>query len=368
MTTENKKTKICLVIHSLQAGGMERVMSELASYFASQTKIETHLILYGLNREIFYPLPDNIIIHKPKFSFNNKKRLISTLKTILYLRKTISRINPASVLSFGEYWNSLVLIALLGKKLPVYVSDRCQPDKSLGKLHDKLRKWFYPRATGVIAQTEKAKQIYQSQFKHDNIVAIGNPIRKIEKRNNIKRENLVLMVGRLIKSKHHDKLIEMFLNIANPDWKLVIVGYDHLKQKNSENLKKIIADNNAQDRVTLAGKQSDVEAFYLSSKIFAFTSSSEGFPNVIGEAMSAELPVVAFDCIAGPSEMIIDGESGFLIPLYDYELFEEKLRLLMENEKKRNEFGKKGRIIISKFNKDKIGAKTLNFILPNHSS
>ena len=41
------------------------------------------------------------------------------------------------------------------------------------------------------------------------------------------------------------------------------------------------------DRVIFAGKQSDVEKYYLKSKIFAFTSSSEGFPNAIGEAMSA---------------------------------------------------------------------------------
>ncbi|WP_430817924.1 glycosyltransferase [Carboxylicivirga sp. N1E11] len=360
-----RKKKVCLVIHSMQAGGMERVMAELASYFSSQENIETHLVLYGISRQIFYDLPNNVIIHKPKFKFNNNKRLYSTLQTVLYIRKVVVDINPDATLSFGEYWNSLVLIALLGKRTPLFISDRCQPNKSFGKLHDKLRKWLYPLATGVIAQTEKAKQIYHTQFNHNNIRVIGNPIRKIEKRGDVGRQNIVLMVGRLIKTKHHDKLIEMFINIANPHWKLVIVGYDHQKQKNSENLKRIIARSNAQDRITLAGKQSDVEAYYLSSKIFAFTSSSEGFPNVIGEAQSAGLPVIAFDCIAGPSEMINDGENGFLIPLFNYREFEEKLRALMENEEMRRAFGKKGRIDIVNFSIDKIGAETLNFILPN---
>jgi len=46
-----------------------------------------------------------------------------------------------------------------------------------------------------------------------------------------------------------------------------------------------------------------VKAYYLKSKIFAFTSNSEGFPNAIGEAQSAGLPVIAFDCIAGSSEL-----------------------------------------------------------------
>ena len=47
--------------------------------------------------------------------------------------------------------------------------------------------------------------------------------------------------------------------------------------------------------------------------------------------MAAGLPVVAYDCDAGPSEMIIDGQTGFLVPLYDDdETFKAKLELLME--------------------------------------
>ena len=86
-------------------------------------------------------------------------------------------------------------------------------------------------------------------------------------------------------------------------------------------MRRIIADNNAEDKVFLEGKQADVETYYFKSKVFAFTSSSEGFPNVIGEAMSARLPVIAFDCIAGPSEMIKDNENGFLIPLFNFGQF-----------------------------------------------
>ena len=85
------RKKLCLVIPSLQAGGMERVMSELAGYFAEKNDIEVHLILYGISREIFYPVPESIIIHKPSFNFNNKSRWISSLRTLFYLRITIKR-------------------------------------------------------------------------------------------------------------------------------------------------------------------------------------------------------------------------------------------------------------------------------------
>ena len=356
---------ICLVIHSLQAGGMERVMAELAGYFAKKETVKVHLILYGIKRDIFYALPDNVILHKPPFTFDDTNRKMSSLKTLWFLRTKVKEIKPDAILSFGEYWNNFVLLATLGLRYPVYVSDRSQPDKSLGKMQDILRKILYPFAMGVIAQSGKAKEIYQSLYRHSNITVIGNPIRKISKNELItERENIVLMVGRLIASKNQDKLIELFVRINKPGWKLVIVGYNHLKQNHKDRLQELIKALNAGDRITLAGKQANVEKYYLESKIFAFTSSSEGFPNVIGEAMSAGLPVVAFDCVAGPSEMIKDNENGFLIPLFDYTLFEEKLAVLMNDDFKRVEFGLHARESIKKFSVENIGEKFYQVLLP----
>jgi len=338
-------------------------MSELAGYFASRKDINIHLVLYGISREIFYHVPDSIKIHKPSFRFNNNCRLIYTIITFLFVRKTVKKINPTSILSFGEYWNSFVLIALYGLRFPVFISDRCQPDKSLGRFHNMLRKSLYPKAEGIVAQTRKAAEIYHSQFRHNNIRIIGNPIRTITPGHSSQRERIVLMVGRLIKTKNQDKLIDIFLKISKPGWKLVIVGYDHLKQNVSEQLKKIIRDNNAEDLVFLEGKKADVESYYIKSSIFAFTSSSEGFPNVIGEAMSAGLPVIAFDCIAGPSEMIIDNQNGFLVPLFDYKTFQEKLEILMNDEELRTSFGKQAKEDIRQFSIDKIGMQFLHLLL-----
>ena len=351
----NKK-KICLVIPSLQSGGMERVMSELAVYFCSKVEFEVHLILYGITREIFYPISENIIVHKPSFEFDNSKRTWFTLKTLWFLRQEIHKLQPDAVLSFGELWNNLVLLSTLGLGYPIFVSDRSQPNKSLGLFHDHLRKWLYPKARGVIAQTEKAREIYSKIYHHKNFKVIGNPIRPIINhcKTNPIRNNVVLTVGRLITTKHQDRLIYIFLRINNPHWKLVIVGYDHLKQNHSERLQKIINDNRAQDRIILAGKQSDVESYYLESKIFAFTSNSEGFPNVIGEALSAGLPVVSYDCEAGPSDLITHGENGFLVPVFDDEAFQKHLELLMGNEIKRIEMSDNATLSVVKFDLEKI--------------
>ncbi|RLD32106.1 MAG: glycosyltransferase family 4 protein, partial [Bacteroidetes bacterium] len=148
----------------------------------------------------------------------------------------------------------------------------------------------------------------------------------------------------------------------NKDWKLVLVGYDHLKQSNMENLKKLAEDMGVADQVIFAGKQSEVEKFYLKSKIFAFTSSSEGFPNAIGEAMSAGLAVIAYDCVAGPSEMITHDRNGFLIPLFDDDEFKSKLELLMEQPELREKFGQNGKEYIAGLSIKLIGEKFYQFI------
>lgn len=358
------RKKVCLVIHSLQAGGMERVMAELAGYFALKKEIKVHLVLYGITREIFYKIPDNISVHKPSFKFNNKFRFINTLLTLFYLRGTIKKIKPHGILSFGEYWNSFLLLSVLGLKYPTFVSDRSQPDKSLGWLHDHLRHWLYPTAKGLIFQTEKAKEIFLLKNKHMNIAVIGNPIRDFDAIDSIKeREKNVLMVGRLINSKHQDMLIEMFAKVSSPEWKLIIVGYDHLKQHHMERLKVLAKGLNVEQRVIFTGKQDNVEEIYYKSSVFAFTSSSEGFPNVIGEAMAAGLPVVAFDCVAGPSEMIIDGHNGFLVPLFDTRMFELKLKQLMEDEELRKRLGANGRESVKRFSKEMICEGFYEFII-----
>lgn len=359
----SEKRRICLVIPSLNAGGMERVMSELANYFCSRPELEVHLIMYGIKPELFYSIPSNLIIHKPNFKFNNKLRFWFSVKTLFFIRKKIKSINPDSVLSFGELWNNFVLIALLGLKFPVFVSDRCQPDKSLGRFHDTLRKYLYPKAKGVIVQTAKASEFYHNLIPKANIHVIGNPIKSISKKNNTIKENIILSVGRLIKTKHHDRLIRIFLNLNAPDWKLIILGGDALKQNNSERLEKLISAHNAQNRIFLKGSTKNVDDYYQKSKIFAFTSSSEGFPNVIGEALSACLPVVAYDCIAGPSEMIDDGVNGYLVPVFDDEIFQKRLQSLINSDNLSNIMGLNGSKSVEKFSVEIIGKQFFDLIL-----
>ena len=86
-----------------------------------------------------------------------------------------------------------------------------------------------------------------------------------------------------------------------------------------------------QEVVELLGEQKDVIKYYTTSAVFLSTSRWEGFGLVITEAMECGLPVVSFRT-DGPSEIIGDGENGYLIDNYNMEQYMEKLELLMRDE------------------------------------
>ncbi len=337
-------------------------MSELVCYFNSERKIEIHLILFGKKREIFFSVPEEVKIHKPDFKYDNKFRAIFALRTLLYIRQRVKTINPDALLSFGEEWNNMVLLSTLGLKYPVFISDRAEPGKKRRTVQEVLRNKLYPYSSGIIVQTKKAKEIYQKKFPQKNVEAIANPFRDKEINRTSDRDNIILSVGRLIKTKHYDLLIDMFSKTVNQDWKLVIVGGNAVKQDGMSRLKDVIREKGLSDKIILTGMVSDVDRWYRKSKIFAFTSSSEGFPNVIGEAMQYGLPVIAFDCVAGPSDLIDDGGNGYLISLFDTDEYVGKLNKLMQNSHLRKKMGNESLEKIKNFSLAEIGQKYLEFI------
>jgi GalNAc-alpha-(1->4)-GalNAc-alpha-(1->3)-diNAcBac-PP-undecaprenol alpha-1,4-N-acetyl-D-galactosaminyltransferase len=341
------------LIPSMESGGMERVMSELVNYLSKNKKEEIHLVLYGRSKEYFYRISNKVIIHSAKLNSNNKFSL--AIETIYYIRKKTKEIKPSVILSFGEVWNCLVLVALLGIKYPIIISDRCEPGKSLGVYNDFLRKKLYPHATAIIAQTEFAKSVYLNELKFKNIHVIGNPIQNFSSGESKLKENIVLTVGRLIPSKHHEELIKIFMRINNSNWKLMIVGGEHANTRLSKSLNELIVSNGFEHRIFLNGKEKVIGDVYRKCKIFAFPSSSEGFPNVVGEAMSAGLPVIAFDQVVEPSGLIKDEKHGLLIPYMNFEKFADGLSRLICDEGLRETLSENALSQIKKFYIDSIG-------------
>jgi len=152
-------------------------------------------------------------------------------------------------------------------------------------------------------------------------------------------------------------LLEAFAIINPKDWRLIILGDGPLR-KDLENMAKKLG---IQDKVQFMGTVINVDVWLNKASIFAFPSLWEGFPNALAEAMAAGLPVVSFDCPTGPSDLIKNGENGYLIDMKDTNNFAKKLKLLIENEDLRVQLSKEAIHVASELNSEKISNLYLNF-------
>lgn len=353
---------IAFVTPSLSFGGRERVLSKLINFFSKKEGFNVHVILYSKTRDICFKINDNVIIHEPAFSAG-KNDIVYAAKSLFFIRRTIKANQIDSMVSFEEKWNRFALLAVNGLKLRRIISNRNNPYRDYGFVDKKLAQWLYPKADVLVAQTKIAKEVYENKYKLKKCVVIGNPIDQLDVDfDSLERENSIVCVARLMKSKNHDRLIRIFSQTHNDGWKLVIVGGAFGKVDLSAGLKELARELGVEDKVIFTGASKDVNSYLLKSRIFAFTSDKEGFPNSLGEAMAAGLPVVSYDCVAGPSDMIDDGVNGYLVPVFDDELFAERLNYLMSHEVERQQMGEAARVKIKQFDAKSICEKFFDVI------
>ena len=157
----------------------------------------------------------------------------------------------------------------------------------------------------------------------------------------------VIFVGRLDSQKGYQYLdaIWRIVEKRHPDWRLDIYGEGADLEENREMIPK-------GKNVFPHGQTLDILDRYKESSILILTSVYEPFGLVMPEAMSCGLPVVAFDCPYGPSEIISDGNDGFIIDCYDVEAFVNKLCLLIEDETLRKQMGQNAILSAKRFTKD----------------
>jgi glycosyltransferase involved in cell wall biosynthesis len=347
--------KICLVIASLISGGMERVMSQLANYLVRNGASVWMILMFRDER--FYSLDPDIHVIEP--SFRKRSNLSYAFFLFPFVRRKIRSIRPDTVLSFGERYNSYVLLATLGLPIPIYVSDRSSPHKSLSHFNLWMSKLLYKKAAGVIAQTSKAAELLSRRLKgaQANIRVIPNPLREIH-RDFPPKKNQILALGRLVREKRYDRLLESISMLKDKSWTLVIVGDGYQRPL----VESMIREFGVQDRVVLAGQQKEVDPYLEESKIYVLTSDIEGYPNALCEAMAHGLACISFDCVAGPSDIIEHGKNGILIEDGYTELFARELDLLIEDEDKRIKLGEEAEKIRDTLRGDRIFEQYLTFI------
>ncbi len=169
------------------------------------------------------------------------------------------------------------------------------------------------------------------------------------------RENdeiIIGNVGRLVKQKGQHYLIDLALKLKEKGlkFKIIIAGIGKLEAE----LKELIAKNNLEQEIILAGFFSNVRDFLNSIDIFVFPSIWEGFGYALVEAMAEELPAVAFVKTSNP-EIIPNKEIGFLVDYPDIDEFADTVFKLAQNPNLRKQVGEKAKeSVIRRFNFDVI--------------
>lgn len=106
--------------------------------------------------------------------------------------------------------------------------------------------------------------------------------------------------------------------------------------------------------VKFLGVKKDVPEYYKKSSIYVSSSRFEGLPMCMIEAQSFGLPIVAFDCKTGPSEIINNNKDGFLIKNENIEELAEKLLLLINDRDKLEKFSLEARKSAKRFTLEEI--------------
>ncbi len=159
---------------------------------------------------------------------------------------------------------------------------------------------------------------------------LGEPARR--------QRALIVAVGRLKAPKDFVSLVRALGRLAPDSFEAVIVGDGPDRAR----LEDEIGHLGLAGRVRLAGERRDVAELLADADVFALSSSSEGMPVSVLEAMAAGLPVVA-SRVGGVPEQVVDGETGLLVEPGDPEDLAEALARLVGDRELRGRLGAAGR-------------------------
>jgi len=152
---------------------------------------------------------------------------------------------------------------------------------------------------------------------------------------------VIVAVGRLVAEKGY---LELFRAMAGVDGVLWVIGErldsDHARDIGRA-LRDLRADPALAKRVRLLGRREDVAELLRAADIFTLPSHREGMPRSILEAMMTALPVVATD-IRGSREEVLDGDTGILVPVKDFQALARALNRLVEDPSLRRAMGQAG--------------------------
>jgi len=353
-----------LVIAHLGLGGAERIIALLANHWARKGWRITLMTLDHGNEAHFYPI-DPAVKHVDFGWSRVWKSAIPKLRmpcTLLALRAALRRTKPNVIVSFLDTTNVSVLMASFGMGIPVIVSERNDPHyEAVSTSWDRLRRWFYPAAACVVAQTQRALDYFSLRVRERGCV-IPNPVllpnaidRSGRKSEGDHMRCGVIAVGRLSEQKGFDLLLTAFAQIApdNPDWSLTIWGEGNERRR----LEAMVRNLGLDERVDLPGKTQRIFEHLPRADLFVLSSRYEGFPNALCEAMACGVPAISFDCPSGPNEIIRDGIDGILVPAGNVDALAYAMQRLMNDRTLRASLSIRAPEVLERFNAERIFAR-----------
>ncbi len=378
-TTHSDKSKdgkkhIAMYIGSLQKGGAERVICNLAEYFWGEgyrvTIVTTYLapeeydvkhaawkrVPAGAEEAELVMDPDEnpawVNLHGGEkdgigrvfsalIKSEQKDRLTNFRLRHQKLRRVWQELDPDLILSFSGKNNIMSLSTATKDGYKVVVSCRADPDIEYGsKSMRAAMLTTFGKAAGVVVQSNGAKNRFP-KFIQKKCTILPNSVNPsfIRPRYMGEREKKVVMVARFHSSKNHAMVMEAFkaaTEDSHKDYQLVFYGDGPEKAK----LMSLAGSLGIEDRVLFKGNVTHVAEHIEKTRIFVLASNHEGMPNSLIEAMALGLGCISTDCpCGGPADLIENGKNGILVPVGDKQAMADAMKKLMDDDELRENLG-----------------------------
>ncbi len=346
--------KVCIIDFNMAVrGGVEKVTADLVNSLCDY--YEVHLLNLCLTGEVEYALDSRVHVSS---LLNEEKRLSEMRKELAPMLKRYMIANSIDVAILqGNYTGFIASTLRFGTKVKLVFCDH----GALMNQWDRkdivvIRLISSLLCHKVIALTEQSKRDYIKRFllPSKKVGCIYNWIDSETPRSDAydPQSKRIISAGRFGKEKGFDLLIHAFAPVAqaHPDWRLDIMGDGEMMPT----VRELIAQYGLESQVKLWGMCRDLAERYKDYAMYVLPSYREGMPLVLLEAKANRLPIVSFDIMTGPREIVSDGVDGILVAPYDTEAMARAMCRLIEDADLRMTMSDNSQNNIDTFSKDTI--------------
>ena len=334
---EKTKKRLIIFMPSMDGGGVEKNLIIVANFLSRHIKYLT-LITFdnGFNRKFSKKI--KIINYKKK---TNKRysKYFKYLICLLILSKEIIINKRTPVFSFQANIYCLILSKILNFKV-IIRSNSAPQGWTENFVKKTIFKLFFKFAKKIIVNSKDFKKEIDKEYNIKSVV-IYNPlnIREIKEKSKEKvnmdffksRDTLkIINIARFTDQKDHLTLLKAFNNVSKIiKAKLLIMGYG----ANEKIINNFILNNNLNKIVKIIPFKTNPYKYLKSSDLFVLTSTYEGLPNVLLEAMALKKYIISSDCPTGPREILQNGKLGMLFKVKNHKQLKEKIIDFNNNKK-----------------------------------